>query len=247
MAGAVLLSMGLAAAPVPAHEGEAVPLAVSAEAEARYAKLVKLLVPTAAAKIAKLAKESAPHIIAGDGGGFEPNAKQGVQTTWAVLGSMSAADIEAIAFLVLMQAARSAQEDLKAIMAGVKAINDAKAKARGNLDKVKAEMAARKTTDCKAIKQSPPVLASKTPSLGVSLYKVSPVPSVGDPKPLTKDQLATLCGELKAVESSLSELGEEQQLKMQMVMDRMTKADQMMSNLAKKVSDTSSGIIQNLK
>jgi hypothetical protein len=35
-------------------------------------------------------------------------------------------DIEAIAFLVLMEATRSAQEDLKAIMAGVKAITTPK-------------------------------------------------------------------------------------------------------------------------
>jgi hypothetical protein len=51
-------------------------------------------------------------------------------TNWAVLGSMNGQDIEAIAFLVLMQAAKSAQEDLKAIMASVKAINQAKAKQR---------------------------------------------------------------------------------------------------------------------
>jgi len=57
-------------------------------------------------------------------------------TNWAVLGSMNGADIEAICFLVLMQAAKSAQEDLKAIMAGVKEINDSKAKLRGLLQKV---------------------------------------------------------------------------------------------------------------
>jgi hypothetical protein len=46
------------------------------------------------------------------------------------VGSGSGSDIEALMFLVLMQAAKSAQEDLKAIMNGVKAINDAKAKMR---------------------------------------------------------------------------------------------------------------------
>ncbi|WP_199553601.1 hypothetical protein [Sandaracinobacteroides hominis] len=50
--------------------------------------------------------------------------------SWAVLGSMPDGDIEALAFLVLMQASKSAQEDLKAIMAGVKAINARKAKLR---------------------------------------------------------------------------------------------------------------------
>ena len=57
-------------------------------------------------------------------------------TNWAVLGSMNGADVEAIAFLVLMQAAKSAQEDLKSIMADVKEINEAKAKLRGLLQKL---------------------------------------------------------------------------------------------------------------
>src|SRR5687767_2076780 len=55
------------------------------------------------------------------------------ETTWAVLGSMNGQDVEAMCFLVLMQAAKSAQEDLKAIMAQVKAINDAKAETREQL------------------------------------------------------------------------------------------------------------------
>ena len=51
-------------------------------------------------------------------------------TNYAILGSMPDGDIEALAFLVLMQAAKSAQEDLKSIMANVKALNNAKARKR---------------------------------------------------------------------------------------------------------------------
>jgi len=46
---------------------------------------------------------------------------------------------------------------------------------------------------------------------------------------------------------SLAELGEEQQLRLQMVMDRMSKAMSTLSNLLKKVSDTANGIVENLK
>jgi hypothetical protein len=46
---------------------------------------------------------------------------------------------------------------------------------------------------------------------------------------------------------SLSELGEMQQLKMQMAMDRISKADHASSNTLKKMSDTLSQIIQNMK
>jgi hypothetical protein len=42
------------------------------------------------------------------------------------LGNLADADIMAIAFLVMMDAAKSAQEDLKSIMDGVKAINSGK-------------------------------------------------------------------------------------------------------------------------
>jgi hypothetical protein len=45
---------------------------------------------------------------------------------YANLISMPDGDIEAIAFLVLMQASKSAQEDLKSIMDGVKNINKSK-------------------------------------------------------------------------------------------------------------------------
>lgn len=46
---------------------------------------------------------------------------------------------------------------------------------------------------------------------------------------------------------SLAELGEEQQLRMQMVMDRLSKAMSALSNLLKKLSDTAEEIVRNLK
>ena len=46
---------------------------------------------------------------------------------------------------------------------------------------------------------------------------------------------------------SLSEQGEMQSPKMQMVMDRISKMEQMLSNTMKKLSEASSSIIQNMK
>jgi hypothetical protein len=43
------------------------------------------------------------------------------------------------------------------------------------------------------------------------------------------------------------DISQEQQLKMQMIMDRMTKAESAASNLLKKLSDTMDQIIANLK
>src|SRR5215204_3027209 len=64
------------------------------------------------------------------------------QTELASLGDLGAADIEALAFLVLMQAAKSAQEDLKAVMARVKAINEAKSALRDLMSSVSKDVAA---------------------------------------------------------------------------------------------------------
>ncbi len=56
---------------------------------------------------------------------------------------ISGSDIEAIAFLIMMQAAKSAREDLKAIMDGVKSINAAKQKVRELIRKRAAEIISR--------------------------------------------------------------------------------------------------------
>jgi putative addiction module CopG family antidote len=52
------------------------------------------------------------------------------------LGTLDDADIMAMVFLVLMEAAKSAEEDLKAIMAQVNAINAAKCRLRHTIDKL---------------------------------------------------------------------------------------------------------------
>jgi hypothetical protein len=61
--------------------------------------------------------------------------------SYAVLGSLADQDVEALAILVLMQAAKSAKEDLKAIMDGVKAINATKSQHREQVGELKAELA----------------------------------------------------------------------------------------------------------
>ncbi len=85
------------------------------------------------------------------------------------------------------------------------------------------------------------------------------------PSRVTKEaKLAAIEADIAAVEASLAELDaavekmsdhrdrlgdltEEQQLRMQMYMERLTKADAMMSNAQKKFSETASQIISNQK
>lgn len=63
----------------------------------------------------------------------------------------------------------------------------------------------------------------------------------------TLGELETQVEDIKRERDSLSEISEMQSLRMQMMMDRLSKAISTISNIMKKLSETSSGIIQNLK
>jgi hypothetical protein len=52
---------------------------------------------------------------------------------------------------------------------------------------------------------------------------------------------------LKGELDSMSEIGETEQLRMQMAMERLSKAMAMLSNVLKKLNDTAQGITQNMK
>ena len=60
-------------------------------------------------------------------------------------------------------------------------------------------------------------------------------------------QLATEGDELLGDLDSMSELGKMERLRLQMAMDRLSKMMSTLSNLLKKLSDTSSQIVQNFK
>lgn len=115
-------------------------------------------------------------------------------------------DIDALTFLVLMEAAKASREDLRASVAGVRAINDAKSCRRRTC-----------------------VLALKAPD--------DVDRAAFDAK---KDEIANKL-------DALTELGEQEALRLQMAMDRMSKMMTALSNLMKKISDTAQGITQNLK
>ena len=132
------------------------------------------------------------------------------------------ADVEAMAFIVLMEAARSAQDDLKAIMQGVKAANAAKKKLRA-LFKEK----------------------GKTHHVGAGALDFESM--FGLMATLYAKHLDEEAGDLLDKLDSMSEMGEMESLRLQMAMDRMSKMMSTLSNLLKKMADTSSQITQNLK
>ena len=175
----------------------------------------------------------------------------------AVLGNVANGDIEAIAFIVLMQAARSMDEDLKMIMASVKAATAAKARLRELLRKVSRDL----TKNAYATENGAPLDFStglgneaayhtvQMPATDIeSASGVSLAETDLYPERVTRtEQIQAVLDDLKGRLDSLSELGEMESLRLQMVMDRRAKLLETLSNIMKKLSETANSITQNLK
>ena len=135
----------------------------------------------------------------------------------AVVGDNENTDIEALAFIVLIEASKSAQEDLREIMDGVKAINEAKAAVRASI-------------------------GGEPPKSSVDVESILQVMLTVHGKE-QDEEIATLQRSLDAG----AELSELDSLRLQMAMDRNSKMMSALSNLLKKLADTNSAIVQNLK
>jgi len=124
---------------------------------------------------------------------------------------LSTMDIDQIVQMVMMQASRDSEQELRDQLAQMRAIN------QRNRDQREAAQKARES-------QSRPA-QPRVARIDLAAY----IARAGDGR------------------DSLADMSEEQQLRMQVVMDRMQKALEAMSNLAKKESDTGNSIIGNLK
>ena len=213
-------------------------------AEALHARLASRLAPSVRSWVGGEARTLAR--AGGDAGALRAAA----QARFAgQLGAAGGADIEALAFLVLMQATRDAEADLKAIMAQVKAANAAKQKLRDLADKVRRDVAQnagkRDNAPC------------RPPQCGVgraALAEVAePLAAARAPAGFAQREVATLRDlralhdELKGKLDSLNQTSEMTSLRLQMLMDRRSKFISTLSNIMKKLASTQDAIVQNLK
>lgn len=180
--------------------------------------------------------------------GSEPDAEVLAGAARARLGGQdfSEGDIESLVQLVLQETARQADTELRNMMEQMRSTRERKAGMReaaaaqrdagkGLSAAARAEYAGPET---KAVCVDPPcqfaVLASPPRQQQIKL--VAPAGTGGSP-PADADSDA----------DSMSEMGEMDQLKLQMSMDRRAKFIEALSNIMKKQSDTASTITSNLK
>lgn len=179
-------------------------------------------------------------------------------SNFAVLGAMGGDDIMAMVFIVMMEAVKSAREDLRAIMEGVKAINAAKSALRDLISKIGRDIAENAgQRNCK-----PPLKFAPRGIGREDSYHRLPIPHPDPESPsglrrvptdMHKGRIKDVCvlrairEELKNDLDSMSEMGEMESLRLQMAMDRLSKLMSTLSNILKKLSDTQSSIVSNIK
>ena len=170
------------------------------------------------------------------------------------LGSLANSDIEALVFIVMREAAKSAAEDLKEIMKEIRAKNAAKQKLRELQGKVKCDIA--NSTGQMRLEFGQNGMGSERAYHHVFIPVEDPCSESGI-KLIETDLhkgritdisiLESIRDDLRDKLDSLSEMGEMESLRLQMIMDRRSKMIQTLSNIMKKISDTSQSIIQNIK
>lgn len=166
-----------------------------------------------------------------DAGPVTLPSADGAGVSYPTLGAAPDGDIEALAIIVMIEAARSARDDLKSIMESTKTINGQKAAVR---DAQRASNQA--LQDAKDAVQRDNHLQDGKDSLRRDNH-------VQDGKDSLHDEEQAMEG----TKDSLSEMNEQDQLRLQMAMDRYSKLMSTLSNVMKKQSEASSAILGNMK
>jgi len=166
-------------------------------------------------------------------------------------------DIESIAFIVLMQATKDMDNDLKMIMAELKSMTAAKQKLRELIAKVNKDVAANAGQ-----KDRRPPLDFQTGMGSQKAYHQAQMPFAnpewkGGVKYIPTDlfggeivdvsQLVAVQEDLKGKLDGMNELSELTSLRLQMLMDRRSKMISTLSNIMKKMSSTQDAVVQNIK
>lgn len=158
----------------------------------------------------------------------------------------SNAAIDQMVFAVLMESTKDSENDLRDAMQQMQAITRAKDQIRGMQQATRqaagntAGQAVCRTAFCDSLpKQLAELNAELPPRARVSVQAHKGNVSSVD--------LREISAALGNSENSLTEMSSEQQMKLQMLMDERAKAMQTLSNLMKSMSDTSAGIVSNLK
>lgn len=222
-------------------------------------------VPSGYQKLETLARAKASAIA--EGKDFAALEKETAMDRLFSAAGIAGLDASEAAFLVLAMATKDMDEDLRTIMAEIRATNAAKQKLREQINDLKKWLSEKtgQAGDNAKVSGKPPVTAARTqpmvpPVRPVPLQKVSsPVirfeyvkaPVIPPLPPRDSDvSVASLKARLAEIQGQLdglNELSEMTSLRLQMTMDRRSKFITTLSQMMKKMSTTQDILVQNIK
>jgi antitoxin ParD1/3/4 len=206
-----------------------------------------------------LSPELKQFVEAKTGGGSYADASEVVRDALRLLAARdrAGADIETLIMVLMQQMARDAEEDLRATLAEMQARNAAKKALRDLIRRVKRDRLANdlrreydERLDCtQGLGSERAYHRVRLPALDPDAtggLRWAPTDLAGE-KLTRVEQLDGIVDELKGKLDSLSDLTEIEAMRLQMLMDRRSKAMEMLSNMMKKMSETQAAIVQNMK
>jgi len=248
-------------------------LVLPTKVSARLVWAQRRLRPSGLQRLEKMGRTLAPAVAAGTG--FSSLRAQAEREVAASFAGLSQKDISEAAFIVMSMATKDMDDDIRMIMAEIKAANAAKqnlrdmikelntwisqemSKHQGSEDidnekpgapgtKARAPRPAAKTT-------APPLrrmtMETRTsPVIHFEYVKTPVIPPLPPRKPgLTVSALKSLLDDLKGNLDGMNGLSEMTSLRLQTTMDRRSKIIQTLSNIMKKIGTAQETLAQNIK
>jgi hypothetical protein len=248
-------------------------LVLPPKVSARLTWAQRRLRPSGLRSLEKMGRTLAPAVAAGTG--FPSLRGQAEREVAASFAGLSRTDVSEAAFIVLSMATKDMDDDIRMIMAEIKATNAAKQKMRESIKElngwISQEMAKHPGSEdidnekpgAPGTKARAPRPAAKTTAVASRRMtletKVSPVvhldyvkAPVVTPLPprnpgLTVSGLKSLLDNLKGNLDAMNEMSEMTSLRLQMTMDRRSKFIETLSNIMKKIGTTQETLAQNIK
>ncbi|MCX6572238.1 MAG: hypothetical protein NT006_12615 [Candidatus Aminicenantes bacterium] len=248
-------------------------LVLPPKVSARLTWAQRRLQPSGLRSLEKMGRTLAPAVAAGTG--FPSLRDQAEREVTASFEGLSRMDISKAAFIVLSMAAKDMDNDIRMIMAEIKATNAAKQKLRDLIKElngwVSQEMAKHPRSedidsgklDAPGTKARAPRLSTKTtapplrrmiletrvsPVIHFEYVKTPVIPPLPPRHPgLTVSGLKSLRDDIQGNLDGLNEMSEMTSLRLQMTMDRRSKFIETLSNIMKKIGTTQETLAQNIK
>lgn len=223
-------------------------------------RIRRLLQPTARQKIALAAKEYKNRIISSNWQvDYSLAAHDAIRSQF---GNISSPGIDALVQLVMFELWREEEEALKDLLEEMHRMNQAKKKQReyiASLKEQKKQARAKMREEYEDLKDKGTLAGSRTqtiakhyPQMAVTRhlgirYPKAPKIIIKDTSHMKPEELEKYIQEQERKMDFINGLSEELSLKLQMLQDRRSKIIQTLSNILKKISQTSDTIISNIK